>query len=107
MSAYLEFHVKGGGCAIIEAGMIGAVMAKGHDAWRVGTPDAPTLVVLRSGEQIEVIGSSPGGVIGRLVSTRQLEREMKMLKNAEVYVDWLAPMTADDADAADSRHPRP
>jgi hypothetical protein len=71
MSAYVELHIKGGGCAIVDASMIGAVMAKGHDAWKVGSPDAPTLIVLKSGETLEIVGASPGGVIGRVVTARQ------------------------------------
>lgn len=106
MTAYLEFHIKGGGCAIVESGMVGAVMAKGHDSWKVGTADAPTLVVLRSGETLEIIGASPGGVIGRLVSARQTAQKLKYEAQVEVYVDWLAPLNEGEADAAGGQSPR-
>lgn len=106
MTAYLEFHVKGGGCAIVEAGMIGAVIAKGHDPWKVGAADAPTLVVLRSGETLEIIGASPGGVIGRVVSARQTAQKLKFEAQIEVFVDWLTPLNEGESDASGAQPSR-
>lgn len=99
MAAYLEFHIKGGGCALVEAGMIGAVIARGHDVWKVGTSETPTVVILRAGETLEVIGVSPGGVIARAVTAREQARKAKYQDGTEVWVDWLTPMEQrDDAD---------
>lgn len=98
MSTYLEFHVKGGGCALVEAAMIGAVMAKGTDAWKPGTSETPTLIVLRSGSTLEIIGSSPGGVVGRVVSAKEKERELRQATGAVVYVDWLEPLNQGQRD---------
>lgn len=107
MSAYLEFHVKGGGCALVEAGSIAAVLAKGHDVWKVGSPDAPTLVVMRAGETIEVIGNSAGGVIGRVVDARAKAAKLKYEKGGDVYVDWMPALNQGEADAADGEPGRP
>jgi hypothetical protein len=106
VTAYLEFHLKGDGCAIVEAGMIGAVIAKGHDVWKVGTAEAPTMVVLRSGETVEIVGASPGGVIGRVVSARQMAQKLKYESQIEVFVDWLTPLNEGEADAAGGRPTR-
>lgn len=92
MSAYLELHVKGGGVALVEAGMIGAAIGTGVDAWKVGTPQAPTRVVLRGGEQIDVIDVSVGGLIGRIVAVKQQADLLKRESGVEVFVDWLRPL---------------
>jgi hypothetical protein len=105
MAAYLEFHLKGGGCALVDAGMVGAVIAAGHDVWKPGTPDKPTRVVLRAGETIDVIGESPGVIVARLVDAREKARVLKYETNKEVYVDWLTPL-GEGVDAAGDRDER-
>lgn len=94
MAVFLEFHVKGGGCALVEVGMIGAAMARGHDVFAEGSADTPTVVVLRGGETIDVVGESVGKVIARLVRAKQAFRSMP---GADVYVDWITPLGGDDA----------
>jgi hypothetical protein len=89
MATFLEFHLKGGGCAIIDTGVIGGAIAKGHDASAPGTTATPTLVLLRGGETLEVIGESPMLVIARMVKVRKTFREMP---GADVLVDWLRPL---------------
>lgn len=92
MSAFLEFHLKGGGCALVDASMIGAAIAKGTDLNKVGTADSPTLVVLRAGETLEVINQSVVGVMGR-VALAKIELKRKRYADPDaVFVDYLTPL---------------
>lgn len=100
MATFLEFHLKGGGCAVVDTSTICGAIARGHDVWAPGVADAPTLVVLRSGEHLEVIGESVGKVIARIVQVRQL---LKAIPGAEVYVDWITPLSEEAQDAADDQ----
>ena len=97
MSAYLEFQLKGGGVAVVEVGMIGAAVAKGVDAWKLGSKDSPTLVVLRAGETLEVVDQSVGGVIGRCVAARQTLKQLRYEQGPDAaFVDWLQPLAEDE-----------
>lgn len=105
MTAYLEFHIKGAGCAVVEAGSICAVIGKGHDLFTPGTPETPTLVIFRgSGETLEVIGESVGGIITRMISARQIDKESV---GSIAYFDRIDQMPQGDEDAIPSKPVRP
>jgi hypothetical protein len=93
---YLEFHIKGGGSAIIEASMIGAAMSSSTDIWAVGTPNGPTRIILRSGETIDIVGNSAGGVIGRIVDAKAKLKVLKGQDGREVYLDQISPLSDPD-----------
>lgn len=109
MPTFLELHIKGGGCAIIDTGVIAGAMRKGSDLFAAGTPESPTLVIIRGGETLEVVGESPGVVIARMVNVRmrlaEQQFEAKRLGGVgpSVLVDYLTEMGAKD-DAAGDRN---
>lgn len=104
MATFLEFHVLGGGVALLDTAAIAGAMATGTDAWARGVKDAPTRIVLRAGEAVDVIGESPASVVARIVNIRRRYNEMRKQAHAmggdvDVLVDWLAPM-GDDVEPA-------
>lgn len=84
MSVWLEFFVKGGGTAALEASSIAGFMCAGEDPFTPGTPDKPVRVIFRAGESIDVIGVSVAGSIMRLIEAR---REYKATPGAIGHFD--------------------
>lgn len=100
MATYLEFHLKGGGCGIFDTSMIAGAIAEGHDTFARGVKDSPTLVVLKGGEHIEVIGEGPAHILARIVNIRRAYSEARLVDpRLDVLVDWLTPMEAVDEPA--------
>ncbi len=83
MSVWLELHVKGGGLAVLEVGMLGGLVSSGG-ILDVGTPQSPVRVVLRAGETIDVIGESIGGIMMRVTNAK---REFKSTPGAVMHLD--------------------
>lgn len=100
MATYLELHLKGGGVAMIDTGAIAGAIAKGARSDARGVPEAPTLVLLRAGETLEVINESPMTLIARIVQLRRAYADARATDpRVDVLVDWLTPMEAPDEPA--------
>lgn len=97
MATFLEFHIAGGGIALLDTGSITGALAKGADSWARGVKEAPTRLLLRGGEAVDVIGESPASVVARIVRIRREFNTARKTAHAmggelDVLVDWLTPM---------------
>lgn len=97
MSCWLEFHVAGGGCAVIEVSAIAGFQRNGHDLFAPGTPAEPVQVIMRAGATVEVVGESVGALVTRLISAKHKE---KTTPGAIAHFDRLTPLEPDDAAGA-------
>lgn len=96
MSAFIEVHVKGGGQALIDAGLISGVLcAPGCSITDHGTPDKPVRLLLRGGVELDVVGEFAGKILVRAHMARLEARRRKAetgIPEHEFYVDYLTPM---------------
>lgn len=90
MSIYLEFHIKGNGVAVVDAGTIGAIMTKGQSIEAKGNAAAPVLVILKGHpEGLEVVGQSVVEILARIAVAKE---EMKANPGAYMKLDRMEPL---------------
>lgn len=86
---YLEFHVVGDGRVFVEPGQIAGVMSGvGCDILTPGTATKPVRILLRAGNQIDIVGDSAGNVLARAYLAKKKFRD----EGLDFLVDYIEPM---------------